>query len=490
MRKSGILLAVSSLPDGYGIGDLGKGAYSFIDFLKKSGQYYWQILPINPTSFGNSPYQSFSAFAFNPYFIDLDGLVGCGLLTQNECREYFWGNDPKRVDYAAIYENRPKILKKAADRFDSKNEPNYVEFCRKNEFWLEDYAFFMALKEKYGMRPLSEFPLAVRVRDKATLTKLRKECSKRVDFHKITQFLFYRQWIKLKKYANHNGVHIIGDIPIYVSSDSADVWAHPELFCVGCDLVPQEVAGCPPDDFSPDGQLWGNPVYDWSVHKKDGYSWWISRLKQADELFDCVRIDHFRGFYSFYCIPHAAENARNGEWKKADGEDFISKVKSAMPRIKVIAEDLGFIDDEIKERMASSGFPGMRILQFAFSGEDNENLPHNYIKNSVVYTGTHDNDTVKGFIMSAEKKNVELAMDYFGADSVKQLTDAFIRGALSSVCDTAVIPMQDYLKQGSDSRMNIPSTVGDNWRYRIEHGDIDDNLINKLYRQTKLYSRL
>ncbi|MDD6021294.1 MAG: 4-alpha-glucanotransferase [Oscillospiraceae bacterium] len=491
MRKSGILLAVSSLPSKYGIGTLGKSAYDFIDFLKKSGQYYWQILPINPTSFGNSPYQSFSAFAFNPYFIDLEELIKDGLLTESDCDEYDWGSDSRRVDYSALYENRPRVLKKAVSRFHAENNDEYRRFCHDNSFWLEDYAFFMALKEKFGMRPLTEFPLSVRVRDAQTLNELRAENQNRIEFHKITQFLFYRQWINLKKYANYNGVHIIGDIPIYVSADSADVWAHPELFCVSCDRIPQEVAGCPPDDFSPDGQLWGNPVYDWNIHKKDGYGWWIRRLRQAAELFDTVRIDHFRGFYSFYCIKAGAENARNGEWKNADGESFISAVRAALPELSVIAEDLGFITDDIRRRMASSGFPGMKILQFAFTaGSENEHLPHNYSKNSVVYTGTHDNDTTTGWQMTAPRSDIEFAMDYFDVNFTWRLTDAFIKSALSSVCDTAIIPMQDYLKQGKLSRMNIPSTLGDNWIYRIEYGDIDDNLVNKIYRQTKLYSRL
>ena len=490
MRKSGILLAISSLPSEYGVGTLGKSAYDFIDFLKKSGQYYWQILPINPTSFGNSPYQSFSAFAFNPYFIDLEELTVQGLLTAEECRGYDWGRDPKRVDYSLLYENRPEILKKAAERFDENNTMGYAEFCSGNEFWLDDYAFFMALKEKFGMRPLTEFPVSVRVREPSVLSELRAECEDRIRYHKITQFLFFRQWIKLKEYANHNGVHIIGDIPIYVSADSADVWARPELFCVTCDRIPQEVAGCPPDDFSPDGQLWGNPVYDWSVHKKSGYDWWIRRLRQAGELFDTVRIDHFRGFYSFYCVAAGEKTARHGEWKRADGEDFIEKIKEALPNLNVIAEDLGFITDDIRRRMASSGFPGMKILQFAFTGGDNENLPHNFSRNSVVYTGTHDNDTMTGWQMTAPREDVELAMDYFDINFTWRLTDAFIKSAMSSVCDTAIIPMQDYLKQGKQSRMNIPSTLGDNWIYRIEYGDMDDNLINKIYRQTKLYSRL
>lgn len=490
MRKSGILLAISSLPSEYGIGTLGKSAYNFVDFLKKSGQTYWQILPINPTSYGNSPYQSFSAFAFNPYFIDLDLLIQQGLLEKSECEKYDFGDDKRRIDYGLVYANRPKILKKATEQFNKDEYPLYDIFCKENKFWLDDYSLFMALKEKYGMRPLSEFPLKVRSRDETLLYELKKELRKEIEFHKTVQFLFFNQWINLKQYANHNGVKIIGDIPLYVSADSADVWAHPKLFSVTPDCLPIEVAGCPPDAFSPDGQLWGNPVYNWSAHEKEDYFWWLRRLSQANELFDCVRIDHFRGLYSYYSIQAGAHNAKNGEWKNADGEKFVKKLKSAFPNLNVIAEDLGFITDEIKRRMASSAFPGMKILQFAFGDENSDHLPHNFSKNSVVYTGTHDNDTLMGKIMSASKEEIDFAMDYLGVHSTKDLRSALIRCAMASVCDTAIIPIQDYLGQDSRNRMNTPSTTEDNWVYRIERDDIDDNLINKIYRLTKLYSRL
>lgn len=490
MRKSGILLPISSLPSNYGIGALGDGAYSFIDFLKKSGQYYWQILPINPTSFGNSPYQSFSAFAFNPYFIDLDLLVNSGLLKKDECECVNSGNDPRRVDYSLIYKERPSVLKKAVERFDTSSDRDYEAFCKENEFWLDDYALFMALKERFGMRPLKEFPLAVRIRDEEVLEKMKTEYQRQTTFYKVTQYLFYLQWIKLKKYANHNGVHIIGDLPIYVSEDSADVWAHPELFSVADDRSPLWVAGCPPDSFSPDGQLWGNPVYMWSEHEKDGYSWWLRRLKQANELFDAVRIDHFRGFYCFYRVQAGATTAKNGEWVDANGEELMKRVKSTFPKMKIIAEDLGLISDEVKKRMASSGFPGMKILQFAFSGDDNENLPHNFSKNSVVYTGTHDNNTLLGWIASAKKAETHFAADYLGLSRTAGLCEGMIRCAMASVCDTAIIPMHDYLRQGSDSRINTPSTLSDNWIYRIQADDLDDNLTDKIYRLTKLYFRL
>lgn len=490
MRKSGILLPVSSLASKYGIGDMGVGAYSFIDFLKKSGQYYWQILPINPTSFGNSPYQSFSAFAFNPYFIDLDALISSGLLKKEECESIDWGKDNRRIDYSLIYKNRLPVLKKAVSRFETKNNRDYENFCRENEFWLDDYALFMALKEKYDMKPLRLFPLKVRLRDESAMREIEKECAVQAEAYKILQYLFFSQWIKLKKYANYNGVHIIGDIPIYVSEDSADVWAHPELFSVAEDRTPLWVAGCPPDSFSPNGQLWGNPVYRWSEHQKDGYSWWLRRLRQANEMFDAVRIDHFRGFYSFYRVQAGAATARDGEWIDADGEELMKRVKSIFSKMKIIAEDLGFITDEIRQRMASSGFPGMRILQFAFSGDDNENLPHNFSKNCVVYTGTHDNDTLLGWITSAKRSETEFAADYLGVSRTAGLSKAMIRSAMASVCDTAIIPMQDYLHQGSDSRINTPSTLSDNWIYRIEADDLDDNLTDNIYRLTKLYFRL
>lgn len=490
MRKSGILLSISSLPSPYGIGTLGKSAYDFVDFLKNSGQYYWQILPINPTSFGNSPYQSFSAFAFNPYFIDLDFLVEDGLLTKDECLCFDWGDDKKRVDYSLIYENRPKILSKAADRFDC-NNPDYIRFCEENEYWLEDYSFFMALKNRYAMKELTMFPLKVRTRDTVTLDTLKKICEEKIRFHKITQFLFYSQWERLSAYAEKNGVHIIGDIPIYVSADSCDVWASPKQFCVDPNRNPYLVAGCPPDDFSPNGQLWGNPVYDWDYLKRDGYSWWIKRFRQASRLFHTVRVDHFRGFYSYYTIEAGAKDGKNGEWKNADGEDFMEKIKQAVPGIRIIAEDLGFMDEDIRKRIEKSGFPGMKILQFAFSSDgENEHLPHNFRKNTVVYTGTHDNNTTLGWQFVSPKKDVEFAMDYLGVSFSTRLTDAFVRSALSSVSDTAIIPMQDYLKQGGNSRMNTPGIMGDNWIYRIEEKDIDNNLINRIYRQTKLYSRL
>lgn len=490
MRKCGILLSISSLPSKYGIGTLGKSAYDFVDFLKKAGQSYWQILPLSPVSFGNSPYQSFSAFAFNPYYIDLDFLKEDGLLTDGECDSLNFGTNKTRIDFSLLYENRPKILKTAAKRFDTGNE-DYIRFCSDNDFWLSDYAVFMAYKEKHGMLPLKDFPEDIKKREKTALDRFIRSNKDTIEYHRITQYLFFSQWIKLRKYANDNGVHIIGDIPIYVSADSCDVWVNPGLFSVNEELSPYLSAGCPPDDFSPDGQLWGNPVYNWEIHEKNGYEWWLRRLRQAYSLFDVTRIDHFRGFYSYYAIPAEDKNAKGGKWINANGEKLMETLKASLPDMRIIAEDLGFITPEIKERMVKSGFPGMKILQFGFdSGEENEHLPHNFIKNSVVYTGTHDNRTAVGWLVSARRESVEFAMDYFDVNFTTRLPQAMIRGALSSVSDTAIIPMQDYLGQGDAHRMNIPSTVGENWVYRITEDDMNENLANRLYRQAKLYSRL
>lgn len=489
MRKCGILLSISSLPSDYGIGTLGKSAYEFVDFLKKSGQYYWQILPLNPVSFGNSPYQSFSAFAFNPYYIDLDILVDEDLLKKEEILQFDWGDDPCRVDYSLMYKNRPEILKIAASRFDTQNR-RYLNFCKDNKFWLDDYSLFMAVKEENGMRPLSSLPANFIKKDKDFLRRIKSELKGKIEYHRIVQFLFYRQWINLKKYANYNGVHIIGDMPIYVSADSSDIWSEPELFTVDRYMKPVYVAGCPPDAFSRHGQLWGNPLYNWTKHKESRYAWWLKRINQAQELFDVLRIDHFRGFYSYYRIEATEKTAENGSWVNNDGEALIEAITERFPRLQIIAEDLGFITDEIRRRMSASGFPGMKILQFGFGGGDSEHLPHNFTRNSVVYTGTHDNPTTTGWQTISPAESVAYAMDYFNVNFSGKLTSAFVRSALASVCDTAIIPMQDYLRQDNRSRINTPSTIGDNWIYRIKRENLDDNLTEKIFRLTKLYNRI
>ena len=490
MRKCGILLSISSLPSPYGIGTLGASAYRFVDFLKRSGHTFWQILPLSPVSFGDSPYQSFSAFAFNPYYIDPDFLVSDGLLTKDECLSYDFGCDETLVDYALLYENRHLLLKKAANRFDT-HDGEFVKFCEENSFWLDDYSVFMTAKEMNGMRALSELPENLKKREEEALRKFKTENKKLIDYYKITQYLFFSQWIKLRRYAKDMGVHIIGDIPVYVSEDSSDVWAQPELFSVDENLKVKLSAGCPPDDFSKDGQLWGNPVYEWKKHEETKYDWWIKRLKQASSLFDVTRIDHFRGLYSYYAVPPGEATAKNGSWFHADGERLIEKIKSELPDMKIIAEDLGFITHDIRERMEKSGFPGMKILQFGFDTDpQNEHLPHNYTRNTVAYTGTHDNSTVVGWLSSAKKECVSFALDYFGVNFIKNLPKAMIRGLFSSVSDTVIVPFQDYLGQGDDKRMNVPSTLGGNWQYRITDYDMSEKLSDKLYRLAKTYSRL
>lgn len=490
MRQCGILLSISSLPSESGIGTLGRGAYKFVDFLRKSGQHLWQILPLSPVSFGNSPYQSFSAFAFNTFYIDPAELVLDGLLKEDECRLYSFGNDERRVNYNLLHKNRNLILKKAAQRFDT-SDKGYAKFCFENDFWLSDYAFFMAYKEKHNMAPLCEFEEKIKHRDNEAMNAFRKENAETIEFHRIVQYLFYRQWIKLKRYANDNGVHIIGDIPIYVAEDSSDVWAHPELFMVDCDMKAKLKAGCPPDDFSPEGQLWGNPVYNLTQHRKNGYDFLLKRFRQANELFDITRIDHFRGFYSFYGVPSGEMTAENGEWYRFDGEELMEKLKKELPQMKIIAEDLGFITPEIRERMEKSSFPGMKILQFGFDGDsENEHLPHNFTRNSVAYTGTHDNRTALGWVKTLSKRDTEFALDYFDLNLPSRLPQALIRAVLSSVSDTAIIPMQDYLCQGDENRMNVPSTIGDNWVYRITEDDMSEKLSERLHRLAALYARL
>lgn len=490
MRKCGILLSISSLPSAYGIGTLGRGAFEFVDFLKKAGQTFWQVLPISTISFGNSPYQGFSAFAFNQYYIDPDELIADGLLKSEDLTE-FCLSDSDRVDYSLLYKSRNNLLKRAARRFDKACE-DYQKFCLDNFFWLEDYAVFMAYKEKHEMQPLCDLPEKFKRRDKHLIENFREEESALIDFYKITQYLFWCQWIKLRKYANDNGVQIIGDIPIYVSNDSSDVWAGPELFSVDKELKTVLAAGCPPDEFSKTGQLWGNPVYKWENHEKTEFDFWLKRLRQANSLFDVTRIDHFRGFFSYYAVPSGDKTAENGKWYNAPGEGLVEKLKTEIPEMKIIAEDLGFITPEIRERMDKSGFPGMKIIQFGFDSDSrNEHLPHNFEKNTVAYTGTHDNMTSVGWMLSSDEKSRSFAMDYFGVSFLPQLPEAMIRGALSSVSDTAVIPIQDYLRQGNDSRMNTPSTTGENnWTYRINKTCLNDKLAHKLRGLAELYGRL
>lgn len=488
-RASGILLPISSIPSPYGIGSLGKESFAFIDFLKDAGQKYWQILPVGPTGCGDSPYQSFSAFAANPYFIDPELLAEQGLLKKEELEEFHFGDNPERIDYKALFDNRFRMLRLAADRF-PEEDPDFLAFQKSNADWLEDYALFMALKEEHNMVSFQEWPDELRLRKFSALRSARVRLAKEIRFWKITQYLFFSQWRSLKAYAHKQGVYIIGDLPIYVSPDSSDLWAHSELFQVDEDQRPTHVAGCPPDSFTAEGQLWGNPLYAWERHESTGFRWWIQRLASAAEVYDVVRIDHFRGFSGYYSVPAGSKNAVHGTWRKGPGIDFVTAVKEKLPNLSVIAEDLGFLTDDVRELLAKSGFPGMKVLQFAFdSREESDYLPHNYEKNCVVYTGTHDNTTTEDWKLTARQEDVAFARKYLGIGPQDDLTGAMIRAAQACVADTCIIPMQDYLRLGAEARMNTPGTVGGNWLWRVRKESLTPQLAAEIRELTELYGR-
>lgn len=492
MRASGVLMHISSLPSSYGIGTIGKEAYKFIDFLKRAGQSYWQMLPVGPTSYGDSPYQSFSAFAGNPYFIDLKLLCKNGYLKEEECEKWIWGSSAAEVDYEALYTNRFKLFRKVQKRFQKRLPEDYATFCEEQKDWLEDYALFMALKQRYGGSAWITWPKTVRMREPQVLEEEKQHLEKEMEFHKMLQYLFYDQWKKLRIYAQKKKIQMIGDIPIYVALDSADVWANPEQFYLNEDLEPIDVAGCPPDAFCEDGQLWGNPLFRWDVMKKDGYEWWTRRVKHTMTLFDVVRIDHFRGFESYYAIPATEDTARNGEWRKGPGLDLFHVMEQKLGKLNIIAEDLGFLTDSVREMLEDSGYPGMKVLQFAFDGDaSNCYLPHHYTKNSVVYTGTHDNDTVLGWKKNASKATIRFARKYMIYKKKEGFTWGMMRLAWSSVSDLAIVTMQDLLELGSEARMNTPSTLGGNWTWRMLPQEADDvRIAKKMKKYMRCYDRL
>ncbi len=489
MRTCGILMPVFSLPSPYGIGTLGKEAVRFVDFLKKSGQTYWQILPLNPTNYGDSPYQSFSAYAGNPYFIDIELLIEEGLLTKAEADSFDFGDDHTTIDYGKLYENRLPLLKLAFNRFSP--TADFEAFCVQNAFWLDEYALFMALKNANGDRAWETWDQKLRARDAATIADAKTQHADTIQFYRFVQYLFYQQWHALKAYANKNGVYIIGDLPIYVAYDSADVWAAPEQFQLDECKAPKAVAGVPPDAFSADGQLWGNPLYDWDRMKQDGYAWWTARMTHALATYDVIRIDHFRGFASYFSIPYGEKTARRGKWVKGPGIQLFTALKEACGEMPIIAEDLGLLTDDVLELLKHSGFPGMKVLQFAFSpSEESSYLPHNFERSCVVYTGTHDNDTIMGWTENADSADVRMAHRYMHVDDGEGFNWAMMRTAMMSVADICILMMPDILGLGSEARINTPSTLGGNWQWRIEGGCINDWLANILYENTALYCRL
>ena len=493
MRASGVLLPISSLPSNYGIGTFSKEAYKFVEQLKEAGQTYWQILPLGPTGYGDSPYQSFSTYAGNPYYIDLEALMEEGLLTKEECDACDFGDNENYIDYEKIYFARFDILRKAYERSNISENQDFIEFKEKNAFWLDDYALYMAVKNKFEGKAWIEWDTDIRMRENKAMKAYKEELADEITFYEFQQYTFAKQWKKLKDFANENGIKIIGDIPIYVAFDGSDAWSNPKLFQFDEDCKPVAVAGCPPDAFSETGQLWGNPLYDWDYHKKTGYKWWIQRVSYCFELYDVVRIDHFRGFDEYYSIPYGEETAVNGKWMPGPGYDLFKKLNSKLGDMDIIAEDLGFLTDTVLELLKDTGYPGMKILQFAFDPrEESDYLPHNYTANSIVYTGTHDNDTVRGWYEVIPDEDKKFAAEYMNNEgtSEDEIHWDFIRLAMASVSDTCIIPLQDYLGLGSEARINTPSTLGNNWQWRMGKEDLTSEVIEKMNYMTKLYGRL
>ncbi len=491
MRKSGILLPISSIPSRYGIGTFSKQAYEFVDFLEKAGQKCWQILPLGPTGYGDSPYQSFSTFAGNPYYIDLEDLIERGWLTEEECAAYDFGQEDRYVDYEKIYLSRFQALRKAYERSHIKEAEEFQNFKEENAFWLDDYALYMAVKNSFDSVSWIEWDEDIRLRREAAMDAYKEKCAEEVEFYKFQQFLFVTQWLALKGYANKKGIQIIGDIPIYVAFDSADTWANPELFQLDENCLPVGVAGCPPDAFSETGQLWGNPLYRWDYHKETGYAWWMKRIASCYKWYDAVRIDHFRGFDEYYFIPYGDKTAQFGHWEKGPGYDIFKVMKEKIGNKPVIAEDLGYLTPSVLKLVKKTGYPGMKVLQFAFDdSQDSDYLPHKYPQNAIVYTGTHDNDTTVSWFASLNRRDKAFAKRYLNIRTKKDIQWEFIRAALASVADTAIIPMQDYLGLGAEARTNTPATLGDNWKWRLQPEELTDGLAGEIRGMAKLYGRV
>ena len=489
-RHSGILMHISSLPSPYGIGTLGREAYAFADFLRAAGQKYWQLLPLGPTSYGDSPYQSFSTFAGNPYFIDLDLLAEDGLLSPSELEAEDWGGQRRYVDYGRIYAARFGLLRKAFQAGYPRDRAAVEAFCRENK-WLDNYALYMALKARFGMKSWLDWPDEdLRLRRAEALERAREELAEDIAFYAYLQYLFFRQWDALREYIHSLGIRIIGDLPIYVAMDSADVWAEPEFFQLGEGNVPTEVSGVPPDYFSADGQLWGNPLYDYDRMKADGYGWWIRRVEGAGRLFDIIRIDHFRGLESYWAVPYGADTAKSGRWRKGPGMDLVGTLTSWFPGLSFIAEELGFLTPEVRRLLEDSGLPGMKVLEFAFDAREPSNyLPHTYNRHCVCYVGTHDNETVEQWRWQADRADVTFARKYLGLNDAEGFHWGMIRGGMSSVADTFLVQMQDCLGLGAEGRMNTPGTGWGNWRWRLLPGEASPALAKKLRCYTKMYGR-
>ncbi len=488
-RGAGILLPVSSLPSPYGIGTFGKAAYEFVDQLVEAGQKYWQVLPLGPTSYGDSPYQSFSAFAGNPYFIDLDMLCEEGLLKVDEIRYIKWEERLDRVEYGLQWEYRYGVLKRAFIRSNHKTTEKFQYFLEENAQWIQDYGLFMACKEHFENVEWLKWDKDIRFRQPEALQRYCKTFSQEIEFYQFLQYKFYEQWSSLKKYANEHGVEIIGDMPIYVALDSVDVWANPGLFELDEERKPVCVAGCPPDAFSDDGQKWGNPLYNWKIMEKEEFAWWKRRMEAAAKLFDVVRIDHFIGIVRYYVIP-ADDSARKGWFEWGPGEKLIRALDEARGQTKIIAEDLGVVIPQVGELLEKAGYPGMKVIEFAFDGNtDNPYLPHMYQKNCVVYGGTHDNETLVGYYDNLSVDNLAYALQYTDCSNRADLIEKVFLMAYRSVADTVIFQMQDVLEKGNETRMNLPATIGENWRWRLTEGEFTKEKRNWLKSLSIIYGR-
>ena len=493
-RQSGVLMHISSLPGKYGIGSFGQSAYDFVDFLVRTKQRYWQILPLGTTSYGDSPYQSFSAFAGNTYFIDFDILIEEGLLNEADVKGADFGDDPRKVDYAKIFDARRPIMEKAVARFLKADDlSDYESFVKQNAAWLEVFAEYMAIKEHFDNLAWTEWPdEAIRRREAASLASYREKLADKLTYHRVTQYLFFKQWLRLKAYANEHHIEIVGDMPIYVAADSADVWAQPHFFKTDAVGKPTCVAGCPPDEFSETGQLWGNPIYDWEAMDKDGYAWWIERLRESFKIYDIVRIDHFRGFESYWEVPADSDTSATGKWVKGPDYKLFAAVKEALGDLNIIAEDLGFMTDEVIELRERTGFPGMKILQFAFNPDDESiDSPHLAPNNSVMYTGTHDNNTVLGWYKDEiDDATRQYMAQYTNRKEYETVPHAMLRTIFASVSFMAIATMQDLLELDSAARMNYPSTIGGNWTWRMTAEELNPIVEGELYSLTKTYRRM
>lgn len=490
-RSSGILMPLFSLPSPYGIGTLGQAARDFVDVLHDARQRWWQILPVGPTGYGDSPYQCLSAFAGNPYFIDLEELVRDGLLTIEEIQTCFWGNNPERVDYAALYENRFPLLEKAYTRGYDRDAKEIEAFTRDNEHWLPDYALYMAVKKNFGMKSWLDWPEDdIRLHQPEAVIRYREALSEDIRFYTYLQFLFYKQWNAFRDYAKSRNVGIIGDLPIYVAMDSADVWAESEHFQLDENHAPKEVSGVPPDSFSADGQLWGNPLYDYDAMTKDGYSWWIRRIEGSSKLYDILRIDHFRGFESYWAVPYGSDTARNGHWVKGPGMELVGVLKEHFPHLTFIAEDLGYPSEEVRQLLSDSGFPGMKLMEFSFGDTDeNPGLPHTFEENSVCYIGTHDNLPAMAWKEKAPAVETRRAREYADIHSDREFARGMILIGMSSPSDLFIAQMQDWLELGNESRINFPGSPAGNWVWRMTKDALTHQLIHDIATITTTYGR-